>query len=84
MSPVTQGKLIQGHVLLSNFNDKANEQGTGTTIVQIGPGGTLDLFAQIDAQNLPGPCPGGVATQSRWRGQTPPVACQLQRRTSCP
>ena len=60
VSPVTRGKLIQGHVLVSNFNDKANEQGTGTTIVQIGPGGAFDLFAQIDAQNLPGPCPGGV------------------------
>jgi hypothetical protein len=60
VSPVTHGKLIQGHVLVSNFNNKANEQGTGTTIVQIGPGGAFDLFAQIDAQNLPGPCPGGV------------------------
>jgi hypothetical protein len=60
VSPVTKGKLVQGHVLVSNFNNKANQQGTGTTIVQIGPGGEVDLFAEIDAKKLPGACPGGV------------------------
>jgi hypothetical protein len=54
------GKLVEGNILISNFNSSANLQGTGTTIVQIAPDGTSSLFAQIDANNLPGPCPGGV------------------------
>jgi plastocyanin len=58
--PRTTGKLVQGQVLVSNFNAKSNLQGTGTTIVQIAPGGTQSLFAQINATTLPGPCPGGV------------------------
>jgi len=60
VSPVTKGKLIQGHVLVSNFNNQANQQGTGTTIVEIGPGGDVRLFATIDPKHLPGACPGGV------------------------
>jgi len=48
-------------VLVSNFNDSGNLQGTGTTIVQVSPGdGSAKLFAQIDPSALPGPCPGGV------------------------
>src|SRR5215471_16166414 len=58
--PVTMGSLTAGNILVSNFNNSANLQGTGTTIVQITPNGTVSLFAQIDAGNLPGPCPGGV------------------------
>ena len=58
--PKSIGKLVAGDVLVSNFNNKKNLQGTGTTIVQISPHGTLSLFAQIDAQKLPGACPGGV------------------------
>src|SRR4029077_2986003 len=40
--------------------NSANQQGTGTTIVQVAPSGTVQLFAQLDAAALPGPCPGGV------------------------
>ncbi len=58
--PKSTGKLVQGHVLISNFNNSGNLQGTGTTIVDIAPDGTLTQFAQIDAGSLPGPCPGGV------------------------
>lgn len=58
--PRTIGKLTRGDVLVSNFNNSANLQGTGTTIVEISPGGTRSLFAQIDASTLPGKCPGGV------------------------
>ena len=58
--PTTTGSLTKGNILVSNFNNSANLQGTGTTIVQISPSGTVTLFAQIDANNLPGPCPGGV------------------------
>jgi hypothetical protein len=56
----TVGNLQEGHVLVSNFNNSANLQGTGTTIVDISPNGALSVFAQIDATKLPGPCPGGV------------------------
>src|SRR5579864_9529067 len=58
--PVTKGALVANSVLVSNFNNSGNLQGTGTTIVQISPGGALTLFAQIDAKSLPGACPGGV------------------------
>ncbi len=54
------GKLVKGNVLVSNFNNSKNLQGTGTTIVQVSPGGSVSLFAQIDANHLPGACPGGV------------------------
>jgi len=56
----TVGKLQVGHTLVSNFNNSANQQGTGTTIVDVAPNGVLSVFAQIDATKLPGPCPGGV------------------------
>jgi hypothetical protein len=54
------GRLHAGNVLISNFNNKANLQGTGTTIVQISPGGHRTLFAHITPSMLPGPCPGGI------------------------
>lgn len=58
--PRSSGLLVKGNILISNFNNSSNSQGTGTTIVQIAPDGTASLFAQIDANHLPGPCPGGV------------------------
>jgi len=58
--PTTTGSLTKGNILISNFNNSNNLQGTGTTIVQITPSGSVTLFAQIDATSLPGPCPGGV------------------------
>ena len=56
--PVTKGKLVKGRFLISNFNNGANLQGTGTTIVQIAPNGTFGLFAQINPSKVS--CPGGV------------------------
>lgn len=56
----TTGSLVAGNVLISNFNNNENLQGTGTTLVQLTPGGRLSLFAQINPAALPGPCPGGV------------------------
>lgn len=56
----SSGKLVRGHVLISNFNNGANLQGTGTTIVDVAPNGALSVFATITAKNLPGPCPGGI------------------------
>lgn len=58
--PSSIGKLRAGELLVSNFNDTANDQGTGTTIDQITPAGKSTLFASIDARHLPGSCPGGV------------------------
>jgi hypothetical protein len=58
--PQSVGNLVKGDVLVSNFNDKANEQGTGSTIVQISPNGKLSLFAHVTKSELPSPCPGGV------------------------
>lgn len=57
------GDLHAGNVLISNFNNSAsggNEQGRGSTIVQINPNGIRSRFALINASTLPGPCPGGV------------------------
>jgi hypothetical protein len=54
------GKLEAGHILISNFNNFNNAQGTGTTIVDISPGGALTVFAQLDPTTLPGSCPGGI------------------------
>ncbi len=56
----TVGKLEAGHILISNFNNMANQQGTGTTIVDVSPGGALTVFAQLDPTTLPGSCPGGI------------------------
>src|SRR5712691_3953039 len=58
--PRTVGKLVQGDILVSNFNNSANLQGTGTTIVQISPNGGRHIFAQINASTLSGSCPCGV------------------------
>ena len=56
----SQGNLNRGSVLISNFNNKKNLQGTGTTIVQVSPGGMRTTFARISARHLPGACPGGI------------------------
>lgn len=58
--PHNRGKLVHDNILVSNFNNSNNLQGTGTTIVQITPGGTVSLFAQLSANQLHGSCPGGV------------------------
>lgn len=58
--PRSTGALVKGHILISNFNNSANLQGTGTTIMDIAPDGTVQVFAQINAATLPGSCPGGV------------------------
>jgi NHL repeat len=57
--PQSMGKLVRGDTLVSNFNNSANSQGTGTTIVEIAPSGMVTTFSQLNGA-LPGPCPGGV------------------------
>ena len=58
--PRTVGHLVRGDILVSNFNAKSNLQGTGTTIVQLTPGGNRHLFARITPAMVAGRCPGGV------------------------
>jgi hypothetical protein len=58
--PVTEtaGSLRAGDVLVDNFNNASNNQGTGTTIVDLHTGGKLSVFASLPA-TVSG-CPGGV------------------------
>src|ERR1700676_4988188 len=58
--PHSVGALKRGHILISNFNNVDNRQGTGTTIVQVSPEGEVTLFANIDPTALADGCPGGV------------------------
>jgi hypothetical protein len=39
VAPVTMGLLTAGDVLVSNFNNHRNLQGTGSTIVEVSPAG---------------------------------------------
>ncbi len=50
----------QRNILVSNFNDKANVQGTGSTIVQVSPAGRTTLFADVAKLPAGMACPGGV------------------------
>jgi hypothetical protein len=58
--PTTTGALVANNILVSNFNNSGNLQGTGTTIVQISPAGAVSLFASLKGAPLGGDCPGGV------------------------
>jgi hypothetical protein len=58
--PVTKGLLHANNILVSNFNNSNNLQGTGTTIVQISPTGNVTPFSQINAALLPAACSGMV------------------------
>lgn len=52
----SMGKLVKGNILVSNFNNGANKQGLGSTIVQISPDGQQSLFAQLSSSA----CPDGI------------------------
>ncbi len=59
VAPVTAGKVMKDDVLVDNFNNISNLQGTGTTIVGFRPSTqSTYLFARLP-QSLP-QCPGGV------------------------
>jgi hypothetical protein len=58
--PATTGNLTKGDILVSNFNNSKNQQGTGSTIVQISPNGSVSQFAQISPSSVETDCPGGV------------------------
>ena len=71
--PTTIGTLKRGDLLVSNFNNQANQQGTGTTIVQIPRGGNdgnpgdASVFAEINPQYAAGAVPGRRRTHHRAR-----------------
>jgi len=43
--PASAGKLVKGEVLVSNFNDGNNHQGTGSSIVEVSPSGRTSSSA---------------------------------------
>lgn len=55
--PVTTGNLVQGDILVSNFNNSANLQGTDTTIKEISPAGAVQTFTKL-VDTGGGPPPG--------------------------
>jgi hypothetical protein len=58
--PASAGRLTAGDILVSNFNDKANVQGTGTTLVEVSPAGKTSVFADVSALPPGQACPGGI------------------------
>ncbi len=59
IAPADFGSVQKGDVLVTNFNDARNFQGTGTTLVDYRPAtGALSVFATVP-RHLAG-CPGGV------------------------
>ncbi|CAL8480150.1 conserved exported protein of unknown function (plasmid) [Caballeronia sp. S22] len=59
VAPVSAGTIKKGDVLIDNFNNAANLQGTGSTIVNYHPDTKeMTLFAQIPRDLKE--CPGGV------------------------
>lgn len=43
----SRGDLVRGNVLVSNFNDASNAQGTGSSIVEVSPSGQQHVFAVV-------------------------------------
>jgi len=59
VAPASIGKIQQGDVLVDNFNNVSNLQGTGTTIISYRPATkTTALFTKLP-QNI-AQCPGGI------------------------
>lgn len=58
--PRSAGKLVRGDVLVSNFNNKKNDQGTGSSIVEISPHGKVSVFAIVP--RAPGASAVGLTT----------------------
>lgn len=59
VAPVSAGTIVKDDVLVDNFNNLSNLQGTGTTIIDYRPSTKqTTLFAKLP-QKLP-QCPGGV------------------------
>jgi hypothetical protein len=81
VAPVSVGKIQKDDVLIDNFNNLSNLQGSGTTIVDYNPVTKRTSLFAVVPRNLPG-CPGGVGMstamtmlKSGWviAGSTPSV-----------
>ena len=59
VAPVSAGKIKKDDILVDNFNDKANLQGAGTTIVVYSPTTRAMMEFAAIPRHLEG-CPGGV------------------------
>ncbi len=59
VAPVSAGKIHQGDVLVDNFNNLSNLQGTGTTIIDYNPATKKTSLVANLPQKL-AQCPGGV------------------------
>src|SRR5580700_2552255 len=62
VAPVTAGTIHQGDMLVDNFNNSSNKQGTGTTIVDVNQAGAVSVFASLP-KTVAG-CPGGVGLET--------------------
>ena len=59
VAPATVGKIRNGDVLVTNFNNVSNLQGTGTTIVAYDPASKkMSVFADLPQHDAG--CPGGI------------------------
>jgi hypothetical protein len=59
VAPVSAGTVQKGDVLVDNFNNNGNLQGTGSTVIDYRPStGEMSLFAAVP-HDLAG-CPGGI------------------------
>jgi hypothetical protein len=59
VAPVSAGKIQKNDVLVTNFNNVSNLQGTGTTIVDYNPATKKTTLLASLPQRLP-QCPGGI------------------------
>jgi hypothetical protein len=59
VAPESIGKIRKGDVLITNFNNKSNLQGTGSTIVDYNPA-TKQTTVFADLPRQPKECPGGI------------------------
>ena len=88
MAVVTEnwGDLVAGNVLVSNFNAASNEQGTGTTIVQMTPHGGRSVFAHITDSDVRGDVHRRSRPHHRARDPAAPVGHRriaADHRTAC-
>jgi hypothetical protein len=59
--PHSVGNLVRGDILVSNYNNKGNLNGTGASIIEVNPNtGKSSLFASLTPSRLPSTCPGGI------------------------
>ena len=59
VAPVSAGAIHQGDILIDNFNNLSNLQGTGTTIVAVDPK-TYEVRLFADLAPYEKNCPGGI------------------------